>query len=192
MNNSYNTRPRIPATSGISRYLSQLGMQGIGLAVLRLVTGYLWYTQLGWKVPWTTSGYNELQKYVLKEAHYAIIPVYRVFIEQAILPNYTLIAYLTYFTEAFIALSLIFGILTRLGSLVGTLWAVQLYLGLSAAPGEWYWTYGMLVMVNVTLFFTDAGRFGGVDQWLRPRLRALANAASGTKARALRLLTRAA
>src|SRR5262245_26430606 len=96
MKSSFDTRPPFLATRSIVRYLGQLGIQGIGLAMLRVVTGYLWYTQLAWKVPWTTSGYHNLQKYVLWEAHYAIIAAYRGFIEQAILPNYTLVAYVTY------------------------------------------------------------------------------------------------
>ena len=43
---------------------------------------------------------------------------------------------------------------------------------LSVAPGEWIWTYGMLVLLGVVLVAVPAGRQLGIDQWLAPRLRA--------------------
>jgi hypothetical protein len=54
--------------------------------------------------------------------------------------------------------------------------AIQLYVGLAVAPGEWYWTYGMLVLLGVALAAIPAGRRLGIDQWLAPRLRAAASA----------------
>ena len=48
--------------------------------------------------------------------------------------------------------------------------ALQLYVGLSAAPGEWYWTYGMLVLLSLVLLAVPTGRRLGLDQWLSVRL----------------------
>ncbi len=146
------------------------GLSGTGLAVIRVFTGYLWYTQLSWKTPWTTAGAHALHGYIITESKFAGIAPYRGFISQVILPHFTLVSYLTYFTEMALAISLIFGVFTRLGGLVGALWAVQLYLGLAIAPGEWYWTYGMLILINAVAWVAATGRWWGVDQWLRPRL----------------------
>jgi disulfide bond formation protein DsbB len=77
--------------------------------------------------------------------------------------------------EAFIALSLVFGLLTRLGSLVGFMMAVNLYLGLSVAPHEWSWSYGMLITLQLIFFFTAPGRTLGVDQYLIKLLQPKAN-----------------
>lgn len=148
------------------------GFTGTGLAVIRLLTGYLWYTQLSWKVPWAAAGAHALRGYIVTESKYAGFAPYRSFISHVILPNFTVVSYITYFTEAVLALSLVLGLLTRLGGLLGTLWAAQLYLGLAIAPGEWYWTYGMLVMVNAVAWIAATGRWWGIDQWLRPRLAA--------------------
>ena len=68
------------------------------------------------------------------------------------------------------ALCLLFGIFSRFGALLATLLSLQLYVGLAYAPGEWYWTYGMLVLLGITLAAIPAGRRLGVDQWLAPRL----------------------
>ncbi len=146
------------------------GLSGTGLAVIRILTGYLWYTQLSWKVPWTMAGAHALHGYIVTESKYAGFAPYRGFISQVILPHFTLVSYLTYFTEMALAISLILGVFTRLGGLVGTVWATQLYLGLAIAPGEWYWTYGMLVLINAVAWVAATGRWWGVDQWLRPRV----------------------
>jgi uncharacterized membrane protein YphA (DoxX/SURF4 family) len=74
--------------------------------------------------------------------------------------------WLVFLGEAFIALSLVFGLLTRLGGLAGLLMAVNLYLGLSVAPHEWNWSYAMLAVLQLVFIFTAAGRALGVDQVL--------------------------
>jgi uncharacterized membrane protein YphA (DoxX/SURF4 family) len=154
------------------------GFSGTGLAIIRILTGYLWYTQLSWKVPWTHAGATALHGYIVTESKYAGFAPYRGFISSLILPHFTVVAYLTYFTELALAISLILGVFARFGGLVGTVWAAQLYLGLAIAPGEWYWTYGMLVMLNAVTWIAATGRWWGVDQWLRPRLAHLKTSAS--------------
>ena len=61
-----------------------------------------------------------------------------------------------------------FGLFTRVGAILGTILALQLYVGL--AYTEWIWTYGMLVLLCLALTAIPAGRRLGVDQWLAPRL----------------------
>jgi uncharacterized membrane protein YphA (DoxX/SURF4 family) len=156
------------------RTIHQAGLSGTGLAVIRIFTGYLWYTQLSWKTPWTAAGMKSLHGYIVKESQYAGFVPYRSFISGVILPHFTFVAYLTYFIEAALAVSLIVGLFTRLGGLLGALWATQLYLGLATAPGEWYWTYGMLVLINAVAWVAATGRWWGIDQGLRPFLQAQA------------------
>jgi uncharacterized membrane protein YphA (DoxX/SURF4 family) len=72
--------------------------------------------------------------------------------------------------ELLVALSLLFGLFTRLGALLATILSVQLYVGL--AYTEWIWTYGMLVLLALVLVAVPAGRRLGVDLWLAPRLQA--------------------
>ena len=54
--------------------------------------------------------------------------------------------------------------------LLALLLSVQLYVGLAYAPGEWYWTYGMLVLLALALLAVPAGRRLGLDQLLATRI----------------------
>ncbi len=74
--------------------------------------------------------------------------------------------------ELLVAISLMFGLFTRFGALLGSLLAIQLYVGL--AYTDWIWTYGMLVLLCLVLTAIPAGRRLGFDQWFAPRLQAAA------------------
>lgn len=137
------------------------------LALVRLLTGWLWFQQLFWKMPPDFTG---LHRYVAKEGTATFIPGYAFLIQQVFLPHFVLLGAFTWGAELAVALFLLFGLLSRLGALLSTILALQLYVGLSAAPGEWYWTYGMLVLLSLALLAVPTGRRLGFDQWLFLRL----------------------
>ncbi|HEX6477467.1 MAG TPA: hypothetical protein VF043_01385 [Ktedonobacteraceae bacterium] len=141
------------------------------LAVVRLLVGLLWFQQLFWKLPPTFSG---LHSYVVREGQYTFLPGYGSLIQHVFLPNFLLLGAFTWTAELLVALTLLFGVFSRFGALLSIVLALQLYVGLAYAPGEWYWTYGMLVLLGVALAAVPTGRRLGVDQWLEPRLKAAA------------------
>ncbi len=136
------------------------------LALVRIFVGYLWFQQLFWKLPPSFSG---LYGYVVNEGKYTFLPGYSFIIQHVFLPNFILLGAGTWVAELLVSLSLLFGVFSRLGALLAVLLAVQLYIGLAVAPGEWYWTYGMLVLLGVVLATIPTGRRLGIDQWLAPR-----------------------
>lgn len=140
------------------------------LAIARIFTGYLWFQQLYWKLPPDFAG---LHRYVVREAQFTFIPGYSYIIQHVFLPNFILLGAGTWAAELVVALCLLFGVFSRFGGLLATILALQLYVGLSNS--EWYWTYGMLVLLGVVFLGFPAGRRLGVDQWLAPRLQAAAN-----------------
>ena len=142
------------------------------LALARIFTGYLWFQQLYWKLPPDFAG---LHRYVVREAQFTFIPGYSYIIQHVFLPNFILLGAGTWTAELIVALCLLFGVFSRFGGLLATILALQLYIGLAYAPGEWYWTYGMLVLLGVVFLAFPAGRRLGVDQWLAPRLQAAAS-----------------
>jgi hypothetical protein len=71
-----------------------------------------------------------------------------------------------YVGEVLIAVSLMLGLFTRLGALLGALSAVNLYLGLYRIPSEWPWTYGFIILLQIMLFVYHAGRSLGIDAML--------------------------
>jgi thiosulfate dehydrogenase [quinone] large subunit len=137
------------------------------VALVRIFVGWLWFQQLFWKLPPDFAG---LRRYVVKEGTYTFLPGYSFVIQHVLLPNFQVLGAFTWSAELLVALCLLFGLFTRFGAILATVLAVQLYMGLAYAPGEWYWTYGMLVLLGLALAAVPAGRRLGVDQWLALRL----------------------
>jgi len=62
-----------------------------------------------------------------------------------------------------IAVTLILGLFSRLGAFVGTLMAINLWLGLYRSPAEWPWTYFFLIVIQIMLLVQRPGRSLGLD-----------------------------
>ena len=142
------------AVNNRSRALT-IGLAAV-LTVFRLWSGYLWFSELGWKAPWANAGFgcdtyrfspppgqqlHGLCDWMQREVQYPTIGFYGDFVKNIVIANFDLFAWLTIFTETFITISLILGLLTRLGGLVGTLWGLSLLIGLVSVPGESVFTY---------------------------------------------------
>jgi len=151
---------RAPITLGESSLLL--------IALVRIFVGYLWFQQLFWKLPPTFGG---LHTFVAREVGGAFIPGYGTIVQNVLLPNFGLLGTFTFIMELLISVSLMFGLFSRVGAILATVMALQLYVGLSNT--EWYWTYGMLVLLGVALLPLPTGRRLGIDQWLAPRLQTM-------------------
>src|SRR5258708_13482330 len=57
----------------------------IGLALLRILVGYLWFQQLFWKLPPTFAG---LYGYVVRESQHAILPGYGALLRHTFLASF--------------------------------------------------------------------------------------------------------
>lgn len=92
-------------------------------------------------------------------------------IDNVIKPYLGVTGYLIWGAEVFIALSLFFGLLTRLGALVAIGIAAQLFVGLANIPSpyEWEWAYGQMVLLAIVMLGLAPGRVWGIDAWLRRR-----------------------
>jgi len=153
-----------------------------GLALIRIFVGYLWFQQLFWKMPPNFAG---LYPYIIRESQHTIIPGYGYILQHTFLNGCTSLhnasgctlfvplAAGVWIAELIVAISLMFGVFTRVGAILGVILAAQLYVGLGYV--DWYWTYGMLVLLCLVFTAIPAGRRLGVDQWLAPRLQAVAS-----------------
>jgi uncharacterized membrane protein YphA (DoxX/SURF4 family) len=88
-----------------------------------------------------------------------------------VLPNIGIFAPTVYSIEVAIGVSLMLGLLTRLGALAGALMALNLWLGLYSAPGEWPWTYFFLIVIQLLFLLEPPGRSLGADVLLDRRAR---------------------
>ncbi len=113
-----------------------------------------------------------------------------VFIDHVVKPNIRWFGWVIWGSEAFIFVSLFFGLFSRLGGLVAIIMATQLLVGLAGItdPYEWEWSYNLILLLAIIVFVAAPGRIFGLDARLRPRL--LAAAAHGNRvARIVLLLT---
>ena len=143
------------------------------LALARILYGYLWWQQSGWKVPSDDFGRKSgggLWYWVHQEIQYPTVAAYKNFLVNVMIPHWTFFGWMTLITETFIATTLILGLATRLGSLVAIGMAANITIGILNVPHEWGWTYTMLIMFPVLFLLMDAGRSFGVDSFLAPRL----------------------
>ncbi|HEV2582969.1 MAG TPA: hypothetical protein VGT44_19070 [Ktedonobacteraceae bacterium] len=150
----------------------------VGIAFVRVFVGYLWFQQLFWKLPPDFAG---LYKYIVRESHNALIPGYGALLSHTFLAGcaspvspagctlFVPLAAGVWTAELLVAISLMFGLFTRFGAILSCILAAQLYFGLAYA--DWYWQYGMLILLGLALVAIPAGRRFGIDQWLSPRLR---------------------
>jgi hypothetical protein len=149
---------------------------GWPLGLARIAIGVLWFQQLLWKLPpdfgCGPARDQGLCDWMQREVANPAVPLYGALVGNVILPNIGVLGWLVWLMEAAIAVSLLLGLLVRLGGLLGFVQGLNLMIGLAAVPGEWYWTYLMLALFCLLFALTSAGRWWGLDGYLLPRLRA--------------------
>ncbi len=135
---------------------------GWTLTGIRVALGIFWLLQLTWKPPPTfgcpSGGFCF---WLDQEIQHPLIPLYATFLRVVIRPNVILFGWFTTIVEVFIGLTLVFGVLTRVGALVGTLWSANLLIGLAAVPNEQPWYYFLMVLIN--LVFVAIGGSGQIS-----------------------------
>jgi len=137
-----------------------------GLWVLRVLAGTMWWQQSLWKIPPNFAG---LRYWMQQEVAHAAVPLQSAFVADIVLPNLNLFGPLVYLIEVFIGVSLLLGLLTRLGAALGVLMGLNLWFGLYSAPGEWPWTYMFLVIIQFLFLIDPPGRALGADVLLLRR-----------------------
>jgi len=151
------------------------------VSLARLLYGYLWWQQSGWKVPSDDFGRKSgggLWYWVHQEIQYPTVTAYRDFLVNVMIPHWTFFGWMTLITETFIAVTLMVGLFTRLGSLAAIGMAANITIGILNVPHEWGWSYVMLIMLPVIFLLTDAGRSFGLDSFVAPRVERAADGGS--------------
>jgi uncharacterized membrane protein YphA (DoxX/SURF4 family) len=132
----------------------------------RFFIGAMWWQQSLWKLPPTYGG---LRYWMDEMVKWASTSLQRHFVKEVVLPHFYFFAPQVYFSEVLIAVTLMLGLFSRLGAFIGTLMAINLWLGLYRSPGEWPWTYFFLIIVQIMLLVQRPGRSLGLDAILLRR-----------------------
>ncbi|MGH7120667.1 MAG: hypothetical protein ACREFP_17045 [Acetobacteraceae bacterium] len=137
----------------------------LGVLLLRVLTGTMWWEQSLWKLP---PHYGGLLYWMKEEAQHAAVPLQGTLVRLVVVPHIATFGPLVYTIEALIGASLVVGLFTRLGAILGILMAINLWLGLYSAPGEWPWTYFFLVTIMGLFCIDPPGRVLGWDALRSP------------------------
>ena len=148
----------------IRRQPGQRTVRDVAIWLLRFVVGVMWWQQSLWKIP---PNYDGLIYWMKQMVDHAAIPLQSELVARIVLPNIAVFGPLVYLTEVGIGISLMLGVCSRLGALAGVGMAINLWLGLYSAPGEWPWTYFFLVVIQLLFLLDPPGRSLGVDVLLQ-------------------------
>jgi uncharacterized membrane protein YphA (DoxX/SURF4 family) len=153
---------------------SQRAPRNLGIWVLRVLMGSMWWQQTLWKIPPNFAG---LHYWMQQEADHAAVALQGLLVRDVVLPNLVVFGPLVYTVELLIAVSLLLGLFSRAAALLGLLMGLNLWLGLYSAEGEWPWTYMFLVMIQAWFVIDPPGRVLGADTLWNIRRRAPASTA---------------
>jgi uncharacterized membrane protein YphA (DoxX/SURF4 family) len=148
------------------RQPAQRTTRNLGMWMLRVLMGTMWWQQTLWKIPPNFSG---LKYWMEQEADHAAIVLQGELVRMIVLPNLTLFGPLVYLVELTIGVTLLLGLVSRAGALLGLLMGLNLWLGLYSAQGEWPWTYMFLIIIQAIFVIDPPGRSLGADALLRAR-----------------------
>lgn len=128
------------------------------LAGARMVLGALWLANLAWKLP-PDFGRDDpeglLYNFELAAEHAIGAPL-RALAEDVLIPHFTLFGWMLFLVELAVGLSLLLGLWTRVGAMLGVLQSVAITLLVVRAPDEWVWTYVLLVVLGLVVALTPS------------------------------------
>jgi uncharacterized membrane protein YphA (DoxX/SURF4 family) len=145
------------------RHPEQRSIDHVWTWLARTVMGAMWWQQVIWKVP---PNYGGLRFWTSEMVKFASTDVQRAFVSHVVLAPFGFFAPLVFAVEALISVTLLLGVWSRLGSLLGAAMAINLSQGLYRSPGEWPWQYVFLIVVMVQFFLVPPGRGLGLDAFL--------------------------
>ena len=144
--------------------LAQSGLSRLLIAAVRVVVALLWIQNSSWKRP---PDFRALRGFTQDGVDHPVLAPWAWLVQHVILPNFTFFGWVTLIVEASLGAFLMIGLVTRLWALVGVGQTTAITLSVLNTPGEWAWSYFLMLAVHVVLFATAAGRFYGLDGVLR-------------------------
>ena len=143
----------------------------LGIWLVRVLIGCMWFQGMLWKLPLPVSG--GLNYWTGQESTSAAFEFHRTFLKDIVLPHMSVFGPIVFLAELVFAGSMLLGLAVRLVSVMALAYTLQLWLGLYDNSSEWPWTYMFLAMLMFLFALEGAGRSLGLDAWLRRNLPAV-------------------
>lgn len=146
--------------------LGQSRLSRVLIGVVRVGVALLWIQNAAWKAP---PDFGALKGFTKDGVDHPVLAPWAWLVQHVILPNFTPFGWLTLIVESSLGAFLLIGLATRLWALIGIGQTIAITLSVLNTPGEWPWSYFLMLFAHLTLFATAAGRYYGLDGVLRPR-----------------------
>lgn len=142
----------------------------VGIHIMRFLFSLLWLGQgLSKLIIRDTDMYadhngflGDLNWMMLTNPNSAVVSL----LKDTIIPNVTLFLWLVVLTELFIGFSLALGFFSRLGSVVGGLMTISLWV-FTLGWDEWLWTYPLIFFPHLLFMLSKPGQEIGVDRYIK-------------------------
>ena len=146
---------------------AQRNGRSIGICIVRVLIGCMWFEGMLWKLPLPLS--DGLQYWTEQEATRAAFEFHRDLVKNFLLPHLSIFGPFVFLAELTFATSMILGLAVRVVSVLAIAFVLQLWLGIyrPGDPAEWPWSYMFLAMLMFLFALEGAGRRLGSDAWLR-------------------------
>jgi len=141
------------------------------LAAGRIALGLYWLWEQHWKLP-PEFGIHDPRGLMFSfqsSIESPTIGLYRSFLQYVVVPHFYVFGWLIFVTETVIGLSLTFGLLTRMGALLGTLQSINLLVA-QGATAEGPWLYLGLTAANLAALLTPSNHRLSLDRRLAPKV----------------------
>ncbi|MFW9854986.1 MAG: DoxX family protein [Candidatus Thorarchaeota archaeon] len=152
------------------REINAQRVSGTYVALIRLSLGAAFLTT--WvsnimKGVFTATGYVGTISFFLDDPLHVVTPLDTI-VRDFVFPNAALMAPGWMLLELFISVTVLFGVFTRPGALVGA--GVSTVLLFTTLGVDWVWTYLLMIVGFAICALTGAGRWYGIDYWLKDKL----------------------
>ncbi len=145
----------------------------VGLGVVRVLIGCMWFQGMLWKLPLPAS--DGLRYWTEQETTRTAFAFHAAFMKDVILPHLALFGPIIFLAELTFATSMLLGFAVRAVSVLAIAFVLQLWLGIyrPGDPAEWPWSYMFLAMLMFVFALEGAGRCLGLDAVLRRNVEAV-------------------
>lgn len=145
-------------------YQRERGVSGGWVVLLRVLLGALWLQMGISKV--LEPGFSNMEQ-VINTMAQGTHPLYRDFLVQQVMPNWHTYAYLVTAGELMVGISLLLGVLTPAGAMVGLFLTANYWIGLGW--DQWVWTYPLIFIPLLVVLLAGGGRILSIDYLLANR-----------------------
>ncbi len=148
-----------PATAEVPR------AQAVGAAGLRILLGLLWLYNVAWKrAPnFGQEAGNGLYKFTSEAVDHPVFPPYSWVVEHVVLEVFEPFGWMVLVAETTLAVLLLTGAYVRVAAALGVAQSVAIALSVAYAPGEWPWSYWLMIGAHALVLVSSAGRVLAVD-----------------------------